>query len=261
MIIFFDIDGTLIGNEDHIMPESAKDAIRQARANGHICIINTGRAGNMVGPEIRNLVEMDGYLFGCGTMVEYRGEILFHQTFTRQEARDIIEGLRRHRIDAVLEGAYHTFCPPEEEAFTEEFADFCRKWVSDGYKSVSWEGAEGHFDKFYCYMGEQQSREAFMAEFADRLDFIDREQGYYEVTPKGFSKASGMEKLAELLGISMADTAAIGDSNNDLSMLACASKSIAMKESSEEVLKIADFVTTDVHADGIRNALMWLGVI
>ena len=41
-IIFFDIDGTLICGGSELMSESTKEAIRIARANGHICMINTG---------------------------------------------------------------------------------------------------------------------------------------------------------------------------------------------------------------------------
>ena len=93
------------------------------------------------------------------------------------------------------------------------------------------------------------------------LDFIDRENGYYEVVPKGCSKATAMHFLADFLHVSMEDTVAIGDSNNDLPMLQCAATSIAMGNSSKAVLEMADYVTTDVMEDGIWNALQWLGVL
>ena len=260
MVIFFDIDGTLI-DETQNMPASAREAIRDAKENGHICMINTGRAANMVSEDLRRMAGMDGYLFGCGTMIEYRGEILYHKTFTVPEAEDIIEGLRRYQIDAVLEGVSHTFCPYPEETFSVEFRRFSEKWLQDGYQCSTWEKAAGHFDKFYSYMGDKKKRDGFMEEFGDRLDFIDREKGYYEVTPRGFSKASGMERMAGILQFTMKDTVAIGDSNNDLSMLKCAGRAVAMAKSSAEVLKTADFITTDVNNDGIRNALKWLGAI
>ena len=41
-IIFFDIDGTLICGGSELMSESTKEAIRIARANGHICMITPG---------------------------------------------------------------------------------------------------------------------------------------------------------------------------------------------------------------------------
>lgn len=42
-VIFLDVDGTLTDYENHI-PASAVHAIRQARANGHLVYICTGRS-------------------------------------------------------------------------------------------------------------------------------------------------------------------------------------------------------------------------
>ena len=260
MIIFLDIDGTLI-DEKHSMPESTMQAIAQARENGHICMINTGRAGSMVGPEIRGLVELDGFVMGCGTMIEYGGRTIFQRGFTVAEAEIIIAALRKYQVDAVLEGSERCFFNPPEEMYTKEFADFVTRWMTLGYPWDTVDKSPGHFDKFYCYMGNQVLRDGFMQEFGDRLDFVDREHGYYEVTPKGFSKASGIRTLVQLLGLSMEETAAIGDSNNDLSMLECVHHAIAMGKSSQKVLDVADYVTTDIRENGIWNAFKWLGVI
>ena len=125
----------------------------------------------------------------------------------------------------------------------------------------SFEEAAGHFDKFYCYVGETEEKRRFFREFEGMLDYIDRERGFYEVVPKGYSKASGMQYLADYLHSSMEDTVAIGDSNNDLPMLEAAGCAIAMGNSSKPVLDIADYVTAAVEEDGIRKALEWLGVI
>ena len=70
-----------------------------------------------------------------------------------------------------------------------------------------------------------------------------------------------MKRLADALGISMADTVAVGDSNNDSEMLQCAGTSIAMGNAIEAIKDMADYVTTDVTEDGIWNALAWLGAI
>ena len=70
-----------------------------------------------------------------------------------------------------------------------------------------------------------------------------------------------MKRLADALGISMADTVAVGDSNNDSEMLQCAGTSIAMGNAIEAIKDMADYVTTDVMEDGIWNALAWLGAI
>ena len=98
-------------------------------------------------------------------------------------------------------------------------------------------------------------------DLSEILDFIDREQGFYEIVPKGYSKATAIRYITDYLKIPMEDTVAIGDSNNDLPMLKYAHTSIAMGNSSKQVLETADYITTDVDKDGIWNALRWLGVL
>lgn len=44
MVIFFDIDGTIIDDQTHQIPPSTIRAVERLREKGHIPIINTGRA-------------------------------------------------------------------------------------------------------------------------------------------------------------------------------------------------------------------------
>lgn len=258
-LIFFDIDGTLIPLDSIIIPESAKQAIRKARENGHLCMINTGRTMRMVGPELTEQLEFDGFLYGCGTMAKYHDEILFHKTFTLEQSQKIMDGLKRHKVDAILEGCENDYCDLPENMHTDFFRDYTQLYRK--YSFGTYAEALGRYDKMFAYVDSCEKLEGFCEEFKDELDFIDREHGFYEIVPKGYSKASGIAEMAKLLNIPMEDTVAIGDSNNDLQMLQCAGTSIAMGNSIQNILDIADYVTTDVDKDGIWNALQWLGVI
>lgn len=259
MLIFFDIDGTLIGEESHTMPQSAGIAIQKARENGHICMINTGRSKKLVGPDISGLTEFDGFVMGCGTMVTYRGKTLLHKSFDVQLSARIINGLRRHHIDAVLEGSENNYNDSPDKMFSADFRSFISRFENQYYGS--YEDAVGYFDKFYAYAEKPRYMDAFRAEFDRELDFVDRGKGFFEIMPKSCSKANAMEIVAEALGVPMSRTAAIGDSSNDASMIVRACYGIAMGNATEDIKKIADFVTTDVEEDGIWNALEWLGVL
>ena len=259
MLIFFDIDDTLIGKGEKRIPASAGLAIAEARANGHICMINTGRTKRLVGEDITGQVGFDGLLLGCGTMVTYRGETLLHRTFSVPQSERILEGLRRHRIDAVLEGEGNDYIQGAYDCFHASFAEYLRRYDDFGFGT--YEEAVGQFDKFFAYAEDRSRMSAFEEEFQEELDFIDRQRGYFEVIPKGCSKASAMEFIAQKLRIPMSRTAAVGDSSNDLPMIACAGAGIAMGNATDEVKRAADFVTTDLTQDGIYNALKWLKVI
>ncbi len=258
-IIFFDIDGTLIDETTKKMPESAKEAIRIARENGHICMVNTGRTKRLVGKELTGQVAFDGYLMGCGTMIVYHGEVLLHKTLTRDQSKRILDALSCYRIDALLEGSNQNFTKIYENMYTKTFKKFAEGYAGNGYDA--YENALGKYDKIFAYADEADNMEAFRQEFSEELDFIDREHGFFEIIPKGYSKATGMQFIVDKLQMSMGNTVAIGDSNNDLPMLQCAHTSIAMGNSSESLLEIADYVTTDINEDGIWNALKWLGVL
>lgn len=258
-LIFFDIDGTIIDEEKKEMSDSTAKAIQKARQNGHVCIINTGRTWALVNGVITGLTEFDGCILGCGTMVTCRGETLLHETFSPEMAKRIVEGLRRHKVDAVLEGEKNNFHDDMDKIHTGLFYDFMKGFADKNFGSF--QDAIGEFDKFYAYADKVENIKAFRGEFEKELDFVEREKGFYEILPKGFSKATGMRFLAEKLNVSMADTVAIGDSNNDISMLECAGTGIAMGNATDAVIGKADYVTTDVDKDGIYNALKWLGVL
>lgn len=259
MLIFFDIDGTLLGEWSHVLPDSAARAIAAATKNGHICAVNTGRTRKLVEPDIAKLQQFDAFLMGCGTMITYRDKVLFHKSFSKAESEEIIDALNRHGIDAVLEGSQNNYHDKIENIRTKTFRDFVSRFTNSGYGSL--QDAVGNFDKFFTYVDEVERIKNFQKEFEDRLDFVDRKRGFFEIMPKGCSKASAMEFLAGELGVSMKDTAALGDSTNDIPMLRCAHIAIAMGNAAEDVKAEADYVTTSLEEDGVWNALKWLGVI
>lgn len=95
---------------------------------------------------------------------------------------------------------------------------------------------------------------------ADCFDFIRSERLLYEILPKGSSKGTALVKMAELLGISLKKTIAVGDYNNDVSMIKTAGMGFAMENAVEEAKAAADYITVNnnEHAiaaiiDGIEN--------
>ncbi len=78
---------------------------------------------------------------------------------------------------------------------------------------------------------------------ADEFDFIRSERILYEILPKGVSKGAVLGKMAELLGIEMKNTVAVGDYNNDISMISAAGRGFAVANAVPEVKAAADFIT------------------
>ena len=71
----------------------------------------------------------------------------------------------------------------------------------------------------------------------------------------GVSKASGLELVADRLGVDAADVLAIGDGRNDIEMLQWAGRGVAMGQAVEVVQDAADAVTGTVHDEGAATEL------
>ncbi|MBB6627829.1 HAD family phosphatase [Nocardioides sp. KIGAM211] len=73
---------------------------------------------------------------------------------------------------------------------------------------------------------------------------------WLDLAPVGVSKASGLQHVADELGVTAADALAIGDGRNDIEMLQWAGRGVAMGQAVQEVLDAADDVTASVYDDG-----------
>ena len=80
-------------------------------------------------------------------------------------------------------------------------------------------------------------------------------EGLVEISAPGISKASGLAILAGQHGVAAADVVAFGDMPNDLPMLAWAGLSVAMGNAHDEVLAVADEVTSTNDQDGVALVL------
>ena len=259
-MIFFDIDGTLLDEEMHIVPESTVRSLRQARENGHLIFICTGRCKNIWPQEILD-IGFDGIVGGCGTNIFYHGEELLHTSLDPVLQREIADDLTRLHIDGVLEGKEKTYFRqdywmPVVQGIHEENGIFSTQC------QLFWETEEKlEFDKMALWFDESSDMAGFKEKYEDRFDFILRDPTFYEIVPKGYSKATGIEFLCRHLGIKREDTMGFGDSTNDMPMLEYTGISVAMGGGNPDIFPVVDYVTAPVMEDGIEKALKKYGMI
>ena len=76
-----------------------------------------------------------------------------------------------------------------------------------------------------------------------------------EIVPTGVNKAAGLARVAAILGIPREETIAIGDGENDISMLRWAGLGIAMANAPENVKAAADVIAPACDEDGAAWAM------
>ncbi|MDO5516269.1 MAG: HAD family hydrolase [Clostridium sp.] len=260
-IIFFDIDGTLLSETTHKIPESAKLAVKNAQENGHLLFINTGRGISNIVPSIKEM-NFDGYVCGCGTYIEFKGKELFSKSFSNSFAREMIDDMHEFKIDSILEGKSGIYFDNDDLIYEKEVAETKERNIKDtSCKVKSFYDESLDFDKLVIWTNPNSSFDKFYDKYKDTFDFIHRENNFYELVPLGYSKATGIEFLINELDIDFNDTYALGDSTNDLTMLEYVKNSVAMGNSNPKLFDLVSYVTSDIEEDGVYNALKHYDII
>lgn len=262
-LIFFDIDGTLLTEgKVHRVPESTTEALNRLRANGHICMINTGRPYASLDKHIKS-IPVDGYVCGCGTNIRLGEKVILSVELEQDVCTRIARELDRSGCEWLLEAEYQLFYSPMTyRSFLGGQIASLKNKVTERIRVVRPEEYDRiRFTKFVMIQPDLEAGKKFREKFRNELEFIDRGRFMWECVPKGYSKATGMKACEEAFGIPHEDTIAVGDSANDVSMLEYAATGVLMGNGDPALREMADLVTADIEEDGIWKAFVKLGMI
>lgn len=257
--LFFDVDGTLMSEMDGKIPESAVKAVEEARKRGHLAFINSGRVSRLLDP-VREQIEMDGYLCGCGTYILLGDKELYARKIPHQRGLEIKNLLERYGLEGILEGKGG--CHFRKDVSPMSRLEQIRASIqrADCVSPYPIEDNSYDFDKFCCVSDASSDVEGFIRELPD-FEVIDRGNDFWECVPKGHSKATAIRMVLDACGIRLEDAYVFGDSTNDLAMFTYAKNAVLMGKHDKELERYATFVTKTVEEDGIAYAMKELGII
>lgn len=255
--VFFDIDGTL-WNEHMQIPESTITAIQTLREKGNYAFICSGRSrANICNRELLG-IGFDGVVAACGAHVEHKKEILYEQLMTAEEVERAITIANKYNLLDIFEGPKYLYV--DDEDFSDDpYVVYIRRELGTAIKCIT--GTK-------CIEANKLSVDLkgapidkVVAEFEQFFDVIAHNDWLLEIVPKRHSKATGIAKVCELLKVPLENTYAFGDSANDLEMLNFVAHGIAMGNGTAEAKQAAEYVTTHIMEDGIKNGLLHYGLI
>lgn len=255
MVVFFDIDGTLIDDESQVIPQSTIRAIRALRENGHIALVNTGRPFTHIDPRIRKM-DFRGWVCGCGMEVQLDGQWLRCLRPSREMMDLAVQTARDCRMmplyeqedgALLLDGEYsrHPAITWEVEHMAEK--GFAIRRMAD---TPDWK-----FMKHIAYYDSGSDLNTYVQTLEPYFTVIYRANQMLELVVKGASKAGGMQLVLDSLHTGKENAMAIGDSTNDLPMFGLAGHTVCMGNGMAQLKAAAEYVTDDVLHDGIENAL------
>ncbi len=259
-VVFFDIDGTL-WDENMVVPESTKIAIKQLQKNSHKAFICTGRAMANVNDPQFDEIGFDGFIAACGNHVEMDGKILHESILSYDVVKEIYDVSRVCQMPIIYEGPKFQWL--DRDGFDgDAYIDYIVENLRDAAVFLDeCDLRDIYVNKFSALAHENTDYNEVKRKLEDKFVFLDHGGGVIEAVPVGTSKATGIEWLCNYLGIEKEETYAIGDSVNDLEMLQFVGHSIAMGNATDVAKEAAEYITTDIHEDGILKALKYYGLI
>ncbi len=261
MVVFFDIDGTIVDDESQVIPESTIRAVEQLGKNGHLAVVNTGRPFTHIDPRVRAMA-FGGWVCGCGMEIRLNEETLSCHAPDLELCRYVRDSVRECGMQTLYETADGAILTDGPRSVHPTAVLEVTRMTAKGFAIREIDSlSEPKFMKLVTYDWPGCRREEFIHRMEPYFTCIDRGNTMLELVLKGCSKAGGMEELLRHLGVSREDTLAIGDSTNDLPMFRAAGHTACMGGGMEELKREAEFITATVMEDGIEKALKHFGLI
>lgn len=263
-LLFFDADGTLLDLKTGIPPDVAP-ALQRLAENGHTAFLCTGRSRCLVPPEIEAL-PLAGMITNMGAYIEYQGNPVYRTEVDPAAARRAVEIIRCCGLVPVLEGDdYMYYDTAEYTADIDWFAPYITTMLGKHWQPLTGNEDNLHISKISAKRLPGCREEEMCAALADTFEAVRHHGGIadrtVELVARGHSKGTAIRQVCAMLGTDIRDTLAFGDSNNDIAMLQTAHIGVAMGNSTQPLLDIADYVTDTLQQGGISKALTHFGLI
>lgn len=263
-LLFLDLDGTLLDDDKQITAGN-RAALERALEYGHGVIITTGRP-------LRSAMEQAQLLGldcpGC-YLIAYNGAIVYD--WTRHEqifTRTLPFAAVYQAFDRANAMGLHIQTYDSRDVLVEARCDdeavrrYCQmirmeyRLIEDVRKDLQEAPVKCLAIDFRDKTGLVQFRDWVHENMAQEVDCFFSSQHYLEVVPKGMNKGDAVKRLCDMLGVDIADAVAVGDMDNDLTMIRTAGIGVAMANGTDQVKAAAKYVTRrDNNHDGVAEVV------
>ncbi|KRM26842.1 MULTISPECIES: Cof-type HAD-IIB family hydrolase [Limosilactobacillus] len=263
-MVAIDIDGTLINDNRQITPKTVA-AIKKASQQGIKIVLCTGRPMtgvrayldqlSLANREDEYVVSFNGALAQTtsgNVMVDYSisfndyadwvNYCLKEGVHSQIETRDYIyttnQNLSYYTIyESELVSMLVRYRSLDEMARIQDQYTIAKAMMVDDKKKID------------------QAVKDLPEELANRFSIVRSEDFYLEFMHKEASKGKALDRLSSELGLTADEVMALGNAQNDNSMLEFAGLGVAMGNSVDKALAVADVVTGDNNHDGVAQAI------
>lgn len=267
-LIALDMDGTLLRSDHWTVPQENIDAIRRAGTAGIRVCISTGRMLEDASDFIHRLdlpcmiIAANGARASDGPLPE--GNVILRHSLAPADAHAAIDILMRYglMINGFEDGAVNTV----QDDSGRVYHLVKRGLIAARYGEAAIRAAaERGIMKLFAVGNDSGIGDTFDARIAPAREELRRKLAHLQITssgpgnieimPAGAGKGAALAAVAAQMGLSRENVMAVGDAQNDLSMLEYAYHSVAMGNASPEIKAACRYETAGNDECGVAKII------
>lgn len=232
-VLASDFDGTLMF-DDHFRDEDIRK-IKEFQKQGNLFGLCSGRPFQGITDMCRDLIDLDFYILCSGTLIlDKNFQVIYKSTISKQLLKQFYQ-------------TFHEKYPLYIQANFKIYSFETKELPGIVMEHISLpEEVDGDIYGFSMYAFNDENASKVCQEIETLFPELSAHQNkeFIDVTEKGCSKGSGIERLKKELNIT--DIAGIGDSYNDMPMLEIVDHAFTFPTSPACVKDIADDIVDSV---------------
>lgn len=255
--LFFDIDGTLVSINTHEIPQSTIESIRKAKEKGLKVYISTGRPIQFITnlSDINDLI--DGYITTNGANCFVGDKTINLIPIPKEDVFNAIRLSNEMNFACVVVGKKDATVCNRNNIFDDLFIDMLK--VPECFDNALDKVLEQDILQLTPFVTKEQE-EKIMPYLPNSFSARWHPE-FTDITAIGVDKGSALISFAKSQGFDIDETMAFGDGGNDISIIQNAGIGVVMGNAKDYLKEYADYVTTSVDDDGIKNALEHFAII
>lgn len=261
-LIAVDMDGTCVDKYKRV-PQKNLWALNQALESGIIVVPATGRPLMGCPTAVKNLPGVRYVISSNGARITdlKTGQSIAQTLIPAPQAAAVLEDLKKWTLWSTLQVENrcidNNLIPYiwRRLLYHGDFRDSLLRFHGAGRFGHGGEGVE-KIQLFYSDRNTRNRITEYLKRNQPELSCALSHSNYVEITAGEASKGAALKTLCESLGIPPEQVMALGDSDNDISMLRFAGQSVAMGNADERTKAAASYVTAANQKCGVALAVM-----
>ena len=251
--VISDLDGSLLNSKKKVSPQDL-ETIKKLKEKGILFFISTGRSFPFAREAVGSVgFDLPASCCNGGHIYDFANEKgLACDPLEREVAYKALDWLMSTDYPFVIYATDGVF-------FRNRTMERFRVWdkwnqtAPEGYRFAMRTVEDGPFDRdsitFIKILMTEASKEKYnqlmeaMGEDAAKLNPVFSEPTLLDVNAVGVNKGKGVQRLAELFGFDPANTMAIGDNFNDITLMESVGIPVAPITGEEQIKSMAKFIT------------------